>query len=747
MSWPNVLLIWRREMRDQLRDRRTLFMVAVLPVLMYPLLGTSMFQLAQFMKQSTGRVAVYGAEELSETPDLPALLADDRFAPELFFSPEDIDRLEVEVRPASEDAIERAKQAIADDEIDVAVCFPDGFGDRLQDLRELLVQARESDTMPASVVAPRPTVLSNSSREASQVAGMRTEGVVRRWRDAVVQRNLNAGNVPSAATSPFAVAQIDVASKQSRDAMLWSKLLPFVVFLWALTGAFYPAIDLCAGEKERGTLETLLASPARRTEIVGGKLLTVMTFSVFTSLLNLASLAFTAKILMGQLSGIAGGAISIAPPSTAAMAWLVVAVIPIAALFSALSLACAAYARSTKEGQYYFMPLFLAVTPLMLVPMSPGVELNLGNSLVPVMGLVLLLRAMIENQIADVFQFAAPVVLVTVTCCWLAMRWAVSQFNQESVLFRESERFDLRAAAKMMVRRRGATPSAGAAMACVAGVFLMQTVVRSLTPPPVVGESGFGYFTGVVLASQVLCILLPALFVVWLLARDWRQTLLLDQPLTAGWLLNALIAGALAVCVHPLGQRLALFIKQLYPLSEAVEAQLSGLTQLFGDAPPLWAVLLLMAALPAVCEEIAFRGVVLSGLRKSLGDAGGVLMTAVLFGATHTVLQQSLAAAPVGALIGVIALRTRSLVPCIAFHASYNALQLVSALNAEKIRDNTADWGLPEMVFTEIAPGQLGYAAPIAILGGIVAVGLLWGLRRYGRGNPQVAARLEAAAS
>ncbi|TWT98046.1 ABC-2 family transporter protein [Botrimarina colliarenosi] len=737
MNWRNVLLIWRREIRDQLRDRRTLFMVAVLPVLMYPLLGTSLFQLAQFMRQTTGRVAIYGAEELSDVEGLPPLIDGDHFAPELFYDPAERDRLVIEERDAlPEERLASAEQAVANGAIDAAICFPADFAEAVEQARD----AEGGD--PLSATPPQPAVRFNSSREASQVAGLRVASLLRRWSDQVVAGNLRARNVPIAATQPFALDQVDVAPKESRDAMLWSKLLPFIVFLWALTGAFYPAIDLCAGEKERGTLETLLASPARRSEIVGGKLLTVMTFSVFTALLNLASLALTANVLMGQLAGVAGMGLAIAPPPASAMAWLVVAVLPMSALFSALSLACAAYARSTKEGQYYFMPLFLAATPLMLMPTAPGVQLNLGNSLVPVMGLVLLLRSLIEGQLAQAALYIGPVIAVTAICCWLAMRWAVSQFNQESVLFRESERFSPKAQVAAMVRRRGATPTAGAAMACVAGIFLMQTLMRSVMPAPIAGQSGFGYFAGVVVVGQLTTILAPALAVAWLLTRDWRQTLLLRQAPRVG---DVLLAAAAALCLHPLGQRMAMWIKDLYPLSDAVEAQLSGFSQLIGEAPPIGVVLLLLAVLPAVCEEIAFRGVILAGLRKSLGDAGGVLMTAVFFGATHTVLQQSLAAAPVGALLGVIALRTGSLLPCVVFHAAYNSLQLLTALNAESIRNVAGEWGLDRVLFVEMPAGQLGYATPIAILGGVVAVALVWALGRRGRGEPQVATRLGTA--
>src|SRR5690606_27862095 len=111
----------------------------------------------------------------------------------------------------------------------------------------------------------------------------------------------------------------------------------------------------------------------------------------------------TAKFILAQfreISGFAGASALTLPPITA-LGWLVIALLPIAAFFSAMCLACAAFARSTKEGQYYLMPLLLVIMPLMMLPMSPGVELNLGNALIPVTGVVLLLRAMIEGQYWD----------------------------------------------------------------------------------------------------------------------------------------------------------------------------------------------------------------------------------------------------------------------------------------------------------------------------------------------------------
>src|SRR4029078_2366108 len=169
---------------------------------------------------------------------------------------------------------------------------------------------------------------------------------------------------------------IDAADPDQHKAAAWSKLLPFVLLLCALTGAFYPAVDLCAGEKERGTLETLLSSPAERIEIVWGKLLTIMLFSIATALLNLASMGLTGSLILSQLP-------NLGPPPALAIVWLLVALVPVAALFGALCLALAAFARSTKEGQYYLMPLILVTMPLCILSMAPGVELNFGNSLIP----------------------------------------------------------------------------------------------------------------------------------------------------------------------------------------------------------------------------------------------------------------------------------------------------------------------------------------------------------------------------
>src|SRR5262245_22979215 len=162
--------------------------------------------------------------------------------------------------------------------------------------------------------------------------------------------------------------------------------------MWSLAGALYPAVDLCAGEKERGTMETLLISPAGREEIVWGKFLTIWVFSASTALLNLVSMGVTMWLFGGVLT-------KEAAPGPDALFWCVLLLLPLSAFFSALCLAMGAYARSSKEGQYYLMPLFLVTMPLVFLTLAPRVELNPLYSLVPVTGVALLLRRLMESSL------------------------------------------------------------------------------------------------------------------------------------------------------------------------------------------------------------------------------------------------------------------------------------------------------------------------------------------------------------
>lgn len=706
MNWTNVRLILSREIRDQLRDRRTLFMIAVLPMLLYPLLGMSFFQLAQFMQERATTVRVVGASNL---PEQPPLIENNRFAVQYFADPEHARLLELDFAPSEprqgaiedRDQREAARRDVQAGKYDVAVYFPPNFAHQMDMFRQAIrdrradCEVRKDGGKPPAQDAepplPRTEIFYSTASEKSQIAFARLNDVLRRWTEEVGRTNLEAGGVPVSAARSVDLATADVADQAGfRGAAMWAKVLPVLLLLWALTGAFYPAVDLCAGEKERGTLETLLCSPAERSEIVVGKLLTVMMFSAVTAVLNLISMGITGSLVMGQVA-------NFGPPPTLAVVWLLLALLPVSAMFSALCVALSAFARSTKEGQYYLMPLLLITMPLVVLPMAPGVELNLGNSLIPVTGLVLLLRSLLEGSYWQAVQYLPPVLAITLGACLLSVRWAVEQFNSESVMFRESERIDMGLWLRHLMQDRRPTPTVAAAFFCGVVLLLIRFFMNFALPQP----EGFRGFAILAVVTQLAVILTPVLLMTVMLTSNPRQTLLLRWP---AWFSLPAAAG-LAIVLHPAVRMLQTAVMHLYPVSEEVKQALSGLDGMFREAP-IWQLVLIIAVTPALCEELAFRGFILSGFRHLGHKWRAIFYSALFFGISHSLLQQSIIATVVGLLIGYLAVQSGSILPGMLFHLVHNSLQVA----VTRLSPSTLDqWPGLSYLFTVGPEREIGF--------------------------------------
>jgi sodium transport system permease protein len=755
LNWKNTKLVLQREIRDQLRDRRTLFMIAVLPILLYPLLGMSFFQISQFMREESTTVLVAGARDLE---DLPPLFENQQFAPRLFSEAKQRELLELHFARGGESfadpakARKAARQAVQEGEYDAAVYFPPDFADRLEAFRAAIrrrAAQRDQAEQPAApagdpqtgppgldvpLQVPSPEIIHTTANEKSQIAFARLSEVLRRWTEEIGQSNLEVSGVPPKTAKPFALETADVADDAGlRGAATWAKILPVLLLLWALTGAFYPAIDLCAGEKERGTLETLLSSPAERGEIVVGKLLTVMIFSMVTAVLNLISAGITGWAVLSQVKTFG------APPPMAPV-WLGLALVPMAALFSALCLALAALARSTKEGQYYLMPLLLITMPLAVLPMAPGVELNLGNSLIPVTGVVLLLRAALEGNQWAAIQYFPPVAGVTLACCLLSVRWAIDQFNTESVLFRESERLDVGLWFQHLLRDRQPTPPVAAAIFCGVLILTIRFFFSFAMPQPV----DFRGFAVSATVTQLVVILTPALIMTVMLTSSPRQTLLLRVP---NWpaLVAVPVAGLLAIVLHPAARSLQMQIVELYPVSDQMHEALKQIELLLRETP-LWQKLLVVGLLPAVCEELAFRGFILSGFRHLGYKWRAIVYSSIFFGLTHAILQQSLVACLVGVVIGYIAVQSGSLLPCIVFHLVHNSLGVLAAGWTPEV---VAESPLLRMLMTQ-TDGVPVYRWSVVVAGtvaGLVVLHWFSGLRHPMTEEERLQARIRRASA
>ncbi|WLD10738.1 ABC transporter permease subunit/CPBP intramembrane protease [Planctellipticum variicoloris] len=713
MNWINVLIVFQREVLDQLRDRRTLFMVAVLPLLLYPILGIGMVQMMLLFSEQPRTVVVLGTAELP--PSGPLLLEDGHFVRDLFRTADDADKLAVvdDQPPIKDSDSDRAtllktartladrllklrthelpelrKQGTLPPEIreqhlndalgasgmQVLVVFPPGFQQHLEQRRRQL-ENREL----TSDEFPRPLVVYNSADEKSQIAYTRVSDALRSWEKRVLRSELKAGGLPENLPSPVDADVLDLADQVQLSANVWSKLFPALLVIMALTGAFYPAIDVVAGEKERGTMETLLISPASRTEIVLGKFLTVLLFSISTAVLNLLSLGGTGKYMVslaGTGRGVASRLGDLSLPPVSSIAWVLVMLLPLAALFSALCLALATFARSNKEGQYYLTPVLMVTMGLTVFCLSPGVELEPFYSVMPVMGPSLLLKELLRSSgnIGELSLFAIPVLISSVGYAALALWWAIDQFGREDVLFREAERFDLRLWIVHLFRDKELTPSFAEGMFCFIAIMLLQFAAMKFMQAPLQGVTAASRSTAMMqllMIQQLVIIATPALMMGVMLTSSIRATFRLRWPRS----IELAAALALPVVLHPVVLTLAGLIQGFFPpLPPAVVEALGSMTD---DSQPLWLVLLAFAGAPALCEEIAFRGFILSGFCRGGRIYIAMVFSSLAFGVMHLIPQQVFNASLLGLVLGLMCIRSRSLVPGIAFHFVFNGLEVV----------------------------------------------------------------------
>ena len=218
--------------------------------------------------------------------------------------------------------------------------------------------------------------------------------------------------------------------------------IPYFIIILCFTGAMYPAMDLTAGEKERGTMETLLCSPVRRLNIVLGKFLMVLTASVTTIFLSILSMAASAAIGMMSFGGSAGPAAAGAKAAGNAipsidplgLVGVVAMVAPVAVLFAALLLAISLFAKSYKEAQSYVSPLIIVIIMPAMLATLPGIELSAGTALIPILNLSLVCKEMLSgvwhwNFIGLIFGSSSLYAAIALTL-------AVKMFNREDVMFR-----------------------------------------------------------------------------------------------------------------------------------------------------------------------------------------------------------------------------------------------------------------------------------------------------------------------
>lgn len=665
---PTWWVVCVKELRETLRDRRTLLMMIVVPVLLYPVLLIVMEQLLLFgirnLEAEATPVAVIG-----EVPPSLASILD---------AEEELRTVSVESDP---EAALRTDSVAA-----VAVIAPPESGDGARPV----------------------TLLFDEASDRSNRARGLLVGVLDRWNDTLLAGRLEREGLSSDFVTPVAVSDSSIARPEEVGGYALGRILPLLLVVITLLGAFYPAIDLAAGEKERATLETLMTAPVPARDIVAGKFVTVALIGVVAAGLNLGSMLLTFQTGLLQVTAVIGLEVSIPLPAVAA---IFVTLIPLAVLFGAIFLGIAVRASSFKEAQNALTPVYMLVLIPAMLPIFPGIDFGPIWAVTPVAGVSFFFRDLMTG---DAELLLGTLVIVS-TSLWAlaALGFASHSFGSERVLFGSGEAAEVDDTSwleRWKTRRAsGAVPSQQTVVLFVAGVAVLFFWV-GIQLQIGLGERGL-------LAAQWLLLLVPALSFVRWGGFDWERTLSLRAPSAAGLLGSMLLILGTMPLVWAIGWLQTFVFPVPWEMLEGLEELVTA------DTPQRLAWLLfLVAVTPAICEEMVFRGVLLGGTR-TLHPVRMIVLNGVVFGAFHLSFETVIRFMPTAVLGMVIAFavwRTGSIFVGMAMHF-FNNGAIVVLVSIPALREAFSDPNTPPPL----------WLIPIAAV--LFAVGLDILLRRIPR--------------
>ncbi len=403
MSLRNVGIVYRKELTEAIRDRRTVISTILVPLLLFPVLSVGFGSLAVMLvgkaKEEVPKVMLRGGQD---SPDVVAGL-------------KKLDK--VEIVPETPDW----KDQIINKEIRAAVEIPAGF--------QADVAQQKQDTVK---------IYNYEGELKSEFATDKVEKYLKDYSDTVVKDRLAAKNLPVDVLKPFESKRENVAPPEKVSGAAFGGIIGYMVILLCMTGAMYPAMDLTAGEKERGTMETILSSPISRTHLVLGKFFLILTAALGTAALSVLSMGVSFNVLSHYTGKTEGGRAAAAGfilhlgPKTVASVFLMA--LPIAVLFSATLMTIALFAKTYKEAQSYLTPMtFIVIIPA-IASMLPGVELTSKLALIPILSTSLLCKELV----AGTYHWNLIAIIFSSTCVYAAAALfiAIKMFQRESVLFR-----------------------------------------------------------------------------------------------------------------------------------------------------------------------------------------------------------------------------------------------------------------------------------------------------------------------
>lgn len=621
MNLKKITAVYKKELKDTLRDKRTILMMILVPIVMYPVLFVLISQI-----QSTG-VAKLKLEKsrIALGSTVPA----------------------------------RLDSLMKNDDNLCIVSSEDPMADLTKGGIQGFVEVTTTAGGRSLFIRDSILIYYDGAVERSQMANTRLSQLVEQYKKQTQKDNVSRAGLDTAILEPFGWRSGNIASPSRMGGSILGFLIPMLLVVTIMLGAMYPAIDLTAGEKERGTLETILTVPIAKMDLFMGKYLTVSTIAVITGILNLVSMMMTFSMGLIQSGAISGKMDFSLSPLTLGLILLMI--IPLALFISAVLLSVSLFARSFKDAQSIITPVYLALIMPILIALSPGIRLNGFLALVPITNITLLFKDLLLNTFSAEMIFL--VFLSNGVFALLGIMTVSRLFGSEQVLMAEGKglQFSFK---RSRIRPVDVLPPS-TALIIYSGIMMLIFYVASVI------QLRMNHWSMAI--TEWGPILMPVLLSLWYFKANYKMSLHLR-----GFNFGAGL-GTMLLCIGSMGltmwvglMQAKLFpesVKALEPLQKMLDVNFLGISP--------WLGVFLFGLGPGICEELLFRGMLLSSFRKKMAPVAAIVAVALLFGIFHMSIFRFVPAFLVGIYLTYVVYRTGSIYLSILAHTLNNSFAVL----------------------------------------------------------------------
>lgn len=668
-------LLLKKELLDVFRDKKAIIMMVLVPILLYPLIffGSMavMTMIQSNMEEGEYKVAIVASDDGALKSAVEKHNENAKVEAREKAETESTDQ-----GNSSDDSVSQGNSASTSAKgiaTDVLTLVDAPSGDYQEALQNEELDAYVTSSKDSSGKTVYEVYYVSSITNSSYAAGIVRDVVDELSREESKEKIQAAGLDADVIMNPVVCESEDLASSEQSAGSILGMILPFLLVLSLLMGTMYPAIDVTAGEKERGTLETLLTLPVSNREIIFSKFFTVAIIGIISALLNIVSIAFMGTYmirLMGdamESMGISFAGIDIGK-FIPAIIFTVLAILAFSLFISAVTMCITSLAKSYKEANNYITPLMLVVMLTGYIGFIPNIELTHTMALVPVANICLMIKNLLLFKVE--YNLVAVVLVSNVLYAIVAVLILSRIYDSENVLFDEGK-FSLKLFERRSNMKKGGVPTTGDAWFMVVFVMFAYLYLGSVLEM----KYGFGGIFGI----QMIIFVLPLLYVLYtkrsiLQTYSFRKTKFMN-------FVAALFMGCGAMLI---GIILTSFVSMLFP-TEAEMVSSGLMNELMSDNELL--TFAVVALTPAVCEEMLFRGFLFSAFRGRYKIVVSVLLTAVIFGVYHMSIVRFFTTALLGAALAVIVYYSDSIFPAMMMHAINNGIAVLQMYHPDTMEN------------------------------------------------------------